>query len=191
MIIPDSVLAGEMHTEYAGGETPVFIVTETEEIKPGYMWLRLNNPFLKQWEKLCIRRQTHGEGCSYLSTFKMQQMLRRTLTPSVADKVERQFQGVTGQYKYSIEQNGPAMTIKIKKKDGNLEAYCNQRFGQFASCCLSIPCLSCRCLYPKETTLFHSDFTPAIYCPQWPKKAEGNFTQIFYVNWSSCHFSRK
>ena len=116
MIIPDSVLAGEMHTEYAGGETPVFIVTETEEIKPGYMWLRLNNPFLKQWEKLCIRRQTHGEGCSYLSTFKMQQMLRRTLTPSVADKVERQFQGVTGQYKYSIEQNGPAMTIKIKKK---------------------------------------------------------------------------
>ena len=47
---------------YRGNETPVFSIVEPENIEKGYVWLKLKNSYLKQWKKLCIRRQTEGEG---------------------------------------------------------------------------------------------------------------------------------
>lgn len=62
MLVPDAALAGEEGVMYKGNETPVFTVVEPENIEKGYVWLKLNNGYLHQWEKLCIRRQTEGGG---------------------------------------------------------------------------------------------------------------------------------
>ena len=181
MLVPDSVLAGEKGTQYRGKETPVFTLTETDQHKPGFMWLRLENEYLKQWEKLCIRRQTQGEGCSYLSSFKIQEMIKGTLTSSKAAEVTHEIPNASGNFKLKVKQSGPAMTVMIKKlKKKNLataefEDTTVGKCERFCYCCSF--CLSCPCLYPSpEMTLFYCDFTPAIYCPQWPSKAEGEFS---------------
>ena len=62
MLVPDAALAGEEGVMYKGNETPVFGVVEPENIEKGYLWLKLKNSYLKQWEDLCLRRQTEGQG---------------------------------------------------------------------------------------------------------------------------------
>lgn len=60
MLVPDAAMAGEEDGLFADNEKPLFAVVESTEISPGFVWLRLENEYLLQWEKLCIRRHTKG-----------------------------------------------------------------------------------------------------------------------------------
>ena len=69
MLVPDAAMAGQEGEFYAENEKPLFAVVESTEISPGFVWLRLENEYLQQWEKLCIRRHTKGSFFQYSVSF--------------------------------------------------------------------------------------------------------------------------
>ena len=158
MLVPDAIFVGEEGTKLPGEEKPVFAITETSEIKTGYLWLRLENEYLSQWEKLCIRRQTKGQGCSYLSTLKIHELIQRTvmLGDEVKNVATRQLKGKAADI--TIEQNGPALTVQVTT---NRKLACGCR------------CKCTCCELERDDLVFYCDFTVALHSPQWPKKAKG------------------
>ena len=158
MLVPDTISVGEEGTSLPGEEEPTFCITETSEIKTSYLWLRLENEYLSQWEKLCIRRETKGQGYSYLSTAKIHELVKHTVMMGneVKKVAERQVKWNTAEI--TMEQNGPALAVKVTT-DRKLP------------CGISGKCTSCE--LERDDVLFHCDFTLGLHCPQWPKKAEG------------------
>ncbi len=164
-------MVGEEENQYGPMETPVFAIVESDETPPGFVWLRLDNLYLEQWEKLCIRRQTKGQGCSYLSSHKIHDMLIDVFIKSeyirkVTDRLlGRPEAGLT-----TAEQNGPALKVKVSK---TYKVACGCR----CNCC------SC-CELERDHILFYCDFTVALHCPLWPKKSGlelANFQKRFLI----------
>ena len=160
MLIPDAALAGEAGKTYRGNEKPLFATVESKEIEEGFLWLRLENEYMDQWEKLCIRRQTEGRGCSYLSSHKVHDMIRKTfLRSDWLLLTNKKVIGTQKGGKIYVEQNGPALTVRVVTR--RLRT-CGMK------CCKNL--WKC-CETEKDEIIFYCDFTFALYCPQWPAKS--------------------
>ena len=153
MLIPDAALAGDPSQVYVGNEKPLFATVETREIEEGFLWLRLENEYMKQWKNLCIRRQTEGRGCSYLSSHKVHDMIRKTFL--ISDWLlltNKKVIGSKHEGEIYLEQSGPALTVKVVTK--SMKA-CGMK------CCEK----------ERDDIIFYCDFTFSLYCPQWPDKS--------------------
>ena len=131
--------------------TPVFTAVENENQK-GFVWLKLEDKYLEQWEAFCLRKHVQNEGCSFLSSKLFISYLKNVITePSeIHHFVSRQFSSkfedvcVTGVYK------GPALNIEVKiVKQGGV------------------------CSSDEWQILFDADFTLALHCCFWPEVAKG------------------
>ena len=59
----------------------------------------------------------------------------------------------------SLEQEGPACTIKVQVLKEDLNGCCDSRYHRL---------------------LFHGDFTLALHCSFWPDEAKGRSTEFYY-----------
>ena len=160
MLIPDAALAGDPSQVYEGNEKPLFATVESREIEEGFLWLRLENEYMEQWKNLCIRRQTEGRGCSYLSSHKVHDMIRKTFLKS--DWLLLTNKKVIGSKhggKIYVEQSGPALTVKVVTK--SMKACGMKCCKNFWKCCEK----------ERDDIIFYCDFTFSLYCPQWPDKS--------------------
>ena len=148
---------GEIGVPYEG-TTPVFVAidnTISAEIPDGYLWLKLEDKYLTQWERLCLRRHIGDEGCSLLAITNVHEMIKKVITGSTDMRatVERYCYERWNDTIVTAETNGPALTIlaSVLRKE-------------------EVPCL-----YKgnKTRTLFHADYTFALHCYHWPNKAKG------------------
>ena len=164
MLIPDAALVGHSAKTYVGQERPLFATVESEEIEDGFLWLRLENEYMLQWKDLCIRRQTEGEGYSYLSSHKVHDLIEKTFSKS--EKILYAIKRMTGSSKGAqvyIERNGPALTLKVVTKSVKT---CGMK------CCNKL----CNCCdRERDDIMFYCDFTFSLYCPQWPDKSSKSF----------------
>ena len=157
MLIPDAALVGHSNKTYVGNEKPLFATVESSEIEDGFLWLRLGNEYMLQWKELCIRRQTEGEGYSYLSSHKVHDLIEKTFNtkawlPVAANSVIESGTNV----KVDVKQSGPALTIKVTGKGAKA---CGMK------CCRSL--WSC-CENDRDETVFYCDLTFSLHCPEWP-----------------------
>ena len=155
MLIPDGVTAGEPSSGASGGpeNPPTLLVTMNEEIPKGFIWLSLNYLDLKHWKKISIPRHVQNCVLHYLSVHKMLQVLDSHISAIAFTEVEKEAE------KTSVSINGPAITVKVQKKETT--------FDKCANCCV------CCSRQERELTLFYCDFTIGIHHPQWPKRAAG------------------
>ena len=161
MLIPDAALAGDATKIYKGNERPLFATVESKEIEEGFLWLRLENEYMTQWKDLCIRRQTEGQGCSYLSSHRVHDMIRKTfLKGDALLRTNEKLTGILAGANIQIEQNGPALTIKVIA--GSMRA-------AGMKCCKQL-CKSCE-NDNRDDFIFYCDFTFSLHCPQWPDKS--------------------
>ena len=157
MLVPDAALVGHSNKTYDGDESPLFATVESKEIEEGFLWLRLENEYMLQWKDLCIRRQTEGEGYSYLSSHKVHDLIEKTFNtnawlPVAANSIIENGTNV----KVDVKQNGPALTIKVTGK--GLQA-CGMK------CCRSL--WKC-CEKNQDEIIFYCDLTFSFHCPEWP-----------------------
>ena len=128
-----------------------------EEHLSGFLWLKLEDKYLVQWDKLCLRRHVGTEGCSLLSSKLWKERLRETLQQSMdvkqwAMKISAGSSELT-EATITVENNGPALTIDVFTKDKEAKGCCNNDL--------------------KERRYFYADFTLGLHCKSWPKKAKG------------------
>ena len=120
----------------------------------GFLWLNLNENYLTQWEKFCLRRFLNEKGCSMLSNSKIFQEVRETIMKSeqikaVASSISTEH---TNDISVTVEQEGPACTVKVEV------------FKHDSNCCYKTN---------YRQTLFHVDYTLALHCCFWPDEALG------------------
>ena len=160
MLIPDAALAGDATKTYKGNERPLFATVESKEIEEGFLWLRLENEYMMQWKDLCIRRQTEGQGCSYLSSHRVHDMIRNTFLKSEwATLPNKNTTGSKSGGVSKVERNGPALTFQVTTR--RLRT-CGMK------CCKKL--WNC-CEKERDEILFYCDFTFSLHCPQWPDKS--------------------
>ena len=165
MLIPDAALVGHSTKTYSGNEKPLFATVESTEIEEGFLWLRLENEYMLQWKELCIRRQTEGEGYSYLSSHKVHDLISKTFHNSeIIIQVIKRMTGSKSGAKVHIERNGPALTLKVVTKSVKT---CGMK------CCKNL--WKC-CERERDDVIFYCDFTFSLYCPQWPEKSSKSFS---------------
>ena len=167
MLIPDAALVGHSTKIYVGHERPLFATVETDEIDDGFLWLRLENEYMLQWKDVCMRRQTEGEGYSYLSSHKVHDLLSNTFLNS--EKILQTIKKMTGKEngaKVEVERNGPALTLKVIAK-------------RLKAC--GVKLCSC-CEREREDMIFYCDFTFSLYCPEWPEKSSTSFFNVLPVS---------
>ena len=123
-----------------------------KEILPGYLWLKLEDCYLIQWEKLCLRRHFKNEGCSFLSSSKWREMLKDTISqfPGIKNATVKGYQEQEDLVDVSVENNGPALTIKVTAAQ---QQCCSYRLTR--------------------RQYFYADFTLGLHCIHWPKEANG------------------
>ena len=145
--------------------TPVFTIVEDPRSNPhtpsGFVWLKLEDKSLSQWEKPCLRRHYGREGCSFLSSTKINELVKSTVISSA--EVQSQVQCVASatygntrikSISTVIQQQGPALKI---------ESYGYRKGG----CCAGT----------SKVDIFEADFLVAIHCDFWPEKAEGKIVR--------------
>ena len=130
--------------------------------------MKLEDKYLTQWERLCIRRHIGDEGCSLLASTNVHEMIKKVITGSIEMRptVERYCYERWKDTIVTAETNGPALTIRasVLRKEG-------------------VPCLYKE---SKTRTLFHADYTFALHCYHWPNKAKGMVS--FFQNDFSHNF---
>ena len=102
---------------YPNIEAPAFEAIDSPiDYSQGYLWLKLKDKYLNQWDKNCLRRHIEGEGCSLLSSTNMHKKIRKVLTESqeIRQAVELLYQRHGRDAIITTERNGPALTIKIQ-----------------------------------------------------------------------------
>ena len=157
MLIPEAVLVGHASKTYDGDESPLFATVESKEIEEGFLWLRLENEYISQWKDLCIRRQTTGKGYSYLSSFKVHDLLSNAFSSKACLTVVANTTNMSrADLDVEVEQSGPALTIKVKGKGTKS---CGMTY------CKSLWKL---CENDQDETLFYCDLTFSLHCPEWP-----------------------
>ena len=170
MLIPDAALVGHSNKTYSGNEKPLFSIVESKEIEEGFLWLRLESEYMLQWKELCIRRQTEGEGYSYLASHKVHDLISKTFYSSemIAHAIKR-MTGSKKAAKVHVERNGPAFTLKVVTR--RLKT-CGMK------CCKNL--WKC-CERERDDVIFYCDFTFSLHCPQWPEKSSKSFSVASYV----------
>lgn len=102
-----------------------------------------------------------------MSSHKVHEMIRKTFEASQdLIRTNKMVLGKSEAAKIVVEQNGPALTIKIVMKT-------------FQTCGMKCKCCSC-CERERDDIIFYCDFTFALHCPHWPKKS--GTTIIFMGN---------
>ena len=146
-----------------GKDLPVFSILEAPgEHLTGYLWLKLEDKYLVQWEQLCLRRHVGNEGCSLLSSKLWREKLRQTLQESM--DIRQWVQKISGQASdaldvfVTVENNGPALTVDVSAMD-----------KESANGCCSKSCSKDR----NKRSYFYADFTLGLHCKFWPEKAKG------------------
>ena len=153
-------LSGEQDDiDVKSGDTPVFSIFEAPvEHLSGFLWLKLEDKYLTQWEKLCLRRHVGTEGCSLLSSKLWKEKLRATLQQSMAIKQWAikisAGSSESTEVTITVENNGPALTVDVFTKDKAAKGCCNNNDQN-------------------ERRYFYADFTLGLHCKSWPKKAKG------------------
>ena len=113
MLIPEAVLVGHSNKTYDGDESPLFATVESKEIEEGFLWLRLENEYISQWKDLCIRRQTIGKGYSYLSSFKVHDLISNAFSSKACLTVVASANNENRtDLDVEVKQNGPALNSK-------------------------------------------------------------------------------
>ena len=128
--------------------------------KDGYLWLKLQDKYLKQWEKLCIRRHIFEEGCSLLSARRLRDVIRDTIERSVDLRfiTKKHFANVTeNDVSVAITNHGPALTVAVSSIH--------------------------RSLFKRNEELkhFYADFTFGLHCLYWPDEATGFY--VYFTNY--------
>lgn len=169
MLVPDAVIVGE---NGVSGESPspVFrALRAPKEHSEGYLWLKLEDKYLLQWEKHCLRRHIDGEGCSLLSSTNIHEVISHVLSNSkeIASAVEQRYCALGKDTRVALERSGPAMTLKIGTLTKNKLMLCG------CTCSSEV----------RERLLFHADFTLALHCSYWPSEALGFFDNNRRRNW--------
>ncbi|XP_066924215.1 uncharacterized protein [Clytia hemisphaerica] len=171
MLVPDGVTLGIPGVDDNGGSLNVFSILESPEAHvAGYLWLKLEDKYLTQWDQFCMRRHIGREGCSILSSSIWREKIRQVLQKSMdvkkwVQKMENlsSEHGSTDNVQISVENNGPALTIEVSATNDGDFGCCNRRSG--------------------KRKYFYADFTLGLQCKSWPEKAKGFFTSPHRENW--------
>lgn len=155
MLIPDAISVAKSGNE---SRKEAFIAEKSQqEHEKGFLWLNLNETFLTQWEKFCLRRFLNEKGCSMLSSSKIVQALKEIIMKSdqIKTVAANYFLHRASDISVTLEQEGPACTVKVQvlKRDQN-------------GCYNTV----------HHRMLFHADFTLALHCCFWPDEALGFFS---------------
>ena len=131
------------------------------EHEKGFLWLHLNETYLNQWEPYCLRRFLNEKGCSLLSSKKIVHALKDLLMESkkITNVTELYFRERAGDVRVSLDQEGPACTIKVQVLKEHLNGCCDSKYHRL---------------------LFHGDFTLALHCSIWPDEAKGRSVKFYY-----------
>ena len=143
--------SGEVGCNYEG-QTPVFSAIDApKEDLAGYLWLKLEDKYLTQWENLCLRRHVKNEGSSLLSSSMWREVLKDSIKNSagISEIVTRYFNNTEQNMSISVENNGPALTIDVT---GLYYRNCN---------------------IVERRRYFYADFTLGLHCVHWPQSAQG------------------
>ena len=132
-----------------------------QEHEKGFLWLHLNETYLKQWERFCLRRFLNEKGCSLLSSQKIVHALKDILMESkkIRTVTEVHFYERAKDVQVLLEQEGPACTIKVQVLKEDINGCCNSKY---------------------QRLLFHGDFTLALHCSFWPDEAKGKSVEFYY-----------
>ena len=147
---------------YCVKRSEAFIAEKSpQEHEKGFLWLHLNETDLKQWESFCLRRFLNEKVCSLLSSQKIVHALRDILMKSkkIRTVPEKHFSERAKDVQVTLEQEGPACTIKVEVLKEDLNGCCNSRY---------------------QRLLFHGDFTLALHCSFWPDEAKGRSIEFYY-----------
>ena len=130
--------------------SPLFLI-EDQGSPEGFVWLKLNNHFLKKWGKLCLRKHVDN-GSSYLSSYLLTKHVKEVMEQSteVYDYIVKSLGHNRNDISIKSEIQGPAFKVEVEVK--NKPLYCS---------------------FSKPIKLFEADFTMAIQCPYWPDVAKG------------------
>ena len=119
--------------------------------------MKLEDKYLVQWEKLCLRRHVESEGCSLLSSKLWKEKLRATLQESMDVKNwTKKIAAASSEsidVTITVENNGPALTVDVFTTDKEAKGFCNNE--------------------RHKRQYFYADFTLGLHCKSWPKKAKG------------------
>lgn len=168
-----------------------------EAIRPSgtdeaFCWLKLREdlPIRHQhWERFVVYKKLNEENNKVLSNDQVRYELKNALVKAKTDleyydNVLDILKHGEQEYSYSsnIEINGPAVTIKIQKKEAlPCETCTSGFFNCLRFACMASNCLCCcGCCFPlrnaaeeREMYSFYSDFTLAICCRDWPIDSKG------------------
>ena len=150
-----------------GNETPVFSIIEApKEHSAGFLWLKLEDKYLTQWEKFCLRRHIGNEGCSLLSSNLWRETIRRTLENAMNNRMKAHIDVnlITDGVNITVTNSGPALTVEIV-------GFTNEKL----------------CSKIQTHQIFHADFTLGLHCKSWPQKAKGQLTLIFVDKYIGRH----
>ena len=140
---------------------PVFnVISSSDDHPDGYVWLKLNDTYLRQWEEYCLRRPYKGKGTALLSSEKLLDLIKEKITTSshIRSAIQMHFQRHVLENNILIpverKRNGPALTVKVRVEEKQKSCLGSER----------------------ETLLFHADFTLGLHCCFWPTEAEGKMS---------------
>jgi len=161
MLIPDAIEIGLENTP----DKAFSIVRSPQQFNAGYLWLKLNDTFLTQWDQFCLRRFHIDGGYSFLSSRKIKEHLTQVIRTSdeVRSSAQRHYYEKTNDVNITLEESGPATTIKISVLKESKAKCCGMKISE----------------WKRHRMLFHVDFTLGIHCTFWPEEAKSFFDDAY------------